>query len=241
MFEELLQLGFSRSEAAIYLALVESGVSPAGAIIKSTSLHRNIVYETLDKLIAKKLVMKMIKKNIAIFSITDPARILQLQKDKLAVAEDVVPKLTSIGKVKQEIVIHEGLEGFQNFSINYVSRMKDNDTIYVLGAIGDRWYEMMGDKLSIYEHRRKKKNILMKMIVYHVSKIDQQKTDNNELYSVRVISENLETPANMLIMGDYIAMQIFNDPISVIEIKNAALAKAYLNYFNLLWKQGKDL
>lgn len=241
MLEDLLQLGFLKNEAMVYLALVELGQSPAGEVIKKTSLHRNIVYETLDKLIAKKMVMKIVKRNIAIFAPTDPARILELQKEKLAVAQEVVPKLTSIANVKQEIVVYEGLEGFQNFSLNYVNRMHENSTIYVLGAIGDQWFEFMGNKHHRFEKIRKQKNILMKMVEYHASKLDKQKTDNDELYEVRVIPTNLETPANMLIMEDYIAMQIFSEPFSVIEIKNPALAKAYLNYFNLLWEQGKDI
>ena len=81
----------------------------------------------------------------------------------------------------------------------------------------------------------------MKMVEYHVSKLDKQKADNNELYEVRVIPTNLETPANVLILEDYIALQIFEEPVSVIEIKNPSVARAYLNYFNLLWAQGKDI
>ena len=241
MLNDLLQLGFTNNEALVYLALVELGESPAGAVIKKTSLHRNIVYETLDRLAAKKMVMKLVKGNIAIFAPTDPSRILELQKEKLDIAEEVVPKLTSMSAVKQEIVIYEGLEGFQNFSLNYISRMKEGSTIYVLGAIGDRWYELMGSKQHRYDRIRKKKNIVMKMVEYHVSEVDKRKSDNNELYEVRVIPTNLETPANMLVIEDYIAMQIFDEPVSVIEIKNPVLAKTYLNYFNLLWQQGKDI
>jgi hypothetical protein len=241
MLEDLLQLGFNKNEAMVYLTLVELGQSPAGAIIKKTSLHRNIVYETLDKLIAKKMVMEMTLKNIAVFSPTDPGRILEIQKEKLSVAEEIVPRLSSMANIKQEIVIYEGREGFQNFGINYVSRMKEGSTIYVLGAAGDLWYERMGVKYNRYERIRKQKKIVMKMVEYHVSKLDKQKSDNHEFYEVRVIPANLETPANVLILEDYIALQIFEEPMSVVEIKNASVAKAYLNYFNLLWAQGKEI
>jgi len=204
-------------------------------------LHRNIVYETLDKLTAKQMVMKMVKKNIAIFAPTDPTRILELQKEKLAVAESVVPKLKTIANVKQEIVIHEGLEGFRNFNLDLVRKVKPDTVLHVLGAVGDKWYELMGEKYAAYERLRLKKHFWFKMVEYNrESKIDKAKKAD-QYYAVRVIPAKLETPANVLVWDDSIALQIFEEPISVIEIKNPSVAKAYLNYFNLLWKQGKDI
>lgn len=241
MLNDLIKLGFSHNEAQVYLALIELGQSPAGAVIKKTSLHRNIVYETLDKLVIKKMVMKLIKKNVAIFQPTDPIRILEIQKEKLSVAEEVIPKLSKVANIKQEIIIHEGLEGFRNFNLDLVRKIKPDSVLYVLGAIGDKWYELMGDKYSQYERLRMKKRFWFKMIEYNrKSKIDTGKTAS-EYYSVRIIPAKLETPANVLIWNNSIALQIFQEPISIIEIKNPALAKAYLNYFEILWKQSKDI
>ena len=79
------------------------------------------------------------------------------------------------------------------------------------------------------------------MVEYEKSKIDKAKNSAAEYYAVRIIPAKLETPANVLIWDDSIALQTFVDPVSVVEIKNKALAKAYLNYFNLLWAQGKDV
>lgn len=49
--KQLQKLGFSDNEAKVYLALLEIGFTTTGAVIKKTGLHRNIVYETLDKLV----------------------------------------------------------------------------------------------------------------------------------------------------------------------------------------------
>jgi len=241
MKDELVKLGFSGNEADVYLAMIDLGETGAGEIIKRTSLHRNIVYETLDKLVAKKLVTKVVKKKVAQFLLTDPKRILDEQKSKMELAQKLVPSLMAQANVKQEIVIYEGLEGFQNFNLTNIDRMKDGTVLYVLGAVGDKWYELMGEKYHKYEKTRLKKKVWFKMVEYHKSKIDNEIAKAGKYYDIRVIPLQLETPANVLIWDDYIALQTLVEPYSVIQIKNAALAKAYLNYFNLLWNQGKNI
>jgi len=241
MKQDLIKLGFSSNEADVYLAMIEIGNTGAGEIIKKTSLHRNIVYETLDKLISKKFVTKVTKKNVAQFLLNDPDRILEAQKQKLELATKLVPSLVAKGNVKQEIVIYEGLEGFQTFSQDYIDKMKKNTTLYILGSTGDLWFELMGEKLYKYEKTRLGKNIYWKIVGYHESKKDIEQMRSGKLCHLRVIQENIKTPASVLIWDDYIALQSLIEPYSVIQIKNANLANAYLNYFNLLWEQGKDI
>ena len=79
------------------------------------------------------------------------------------------------------------------------------------------------------------------MVEYHVSEMDKKLAVEQKYYDVRVIPEKLETPANVLIWDDYIALQTLIEPYSVIQIKNPVLAQTYLNYFNLIWGQGKDI
>jgi len=40
---------------------------------------------------------------------------------------------------------------------------------------------------------------------------------------------------------DTILLQIFGKKPVIIEIRNKELVKGYLNYFNLLWEQGKKV
>ena len=244
MKNDLIKLGFSSNEADVYLALIELGDSGAGEIIKKTSLHRNIVYETLDKLVAKKLVFEFIKKNVAQFKPTDPKRILDEETSRMELAQKIVPALVNKANVKQEILIYEGLEGFRNSSFDYLEKMTPGSTLYVLGAVGDRWYELMGDALKKYEKTRLEKKIVMKEIFYGKNPMDMDKklaSNKKNLYHVRILPHEMETPANTLIFEDHIALQTLVLPYSVIQIKNANLAKTYLNYFDSLWAQGKDI
>lgn len=239
MEQELIKLGFSSHEAAVYLALIDIGQTGAGEIIKKTGLHRNIIYETLDKLIAKQLALKVTVKNVAQFRSTDPNRIINTIKTSLDMAEATVPELVSRANVKQDIVVYDGLDGFRNYNYSALTRIPNGGTQYILGSVGNLWYELMGEMYQKYRKLRIKKKITWKMIGYAESARDQDVVDMKEFIDLRIIPRNLSTPANMQIWEDVVALQVLTEPYSVIEIKNKALAESYLNYFNLLWEQGK--
>ena len=235
MQEKLIQLGFHPNEATIYMALIELGPTGTGEIIKKTSLHRNIVYETLDKLIAKGYVSQFKLKKVAQFKVTDPQRILDGLKNTVNLAEEIIPSLVAKAGSKQDVVTWEGVEGFRNFTLHLVENMEVSSTFYVIGSVGDRWYELMGDSVDKYYRAVKKKKIHGKSVIYNPTALDE----NQPNYQVRALPLGFEPPADMVVWGDSIALQCLIEPYSVIEIKNPALAKAYLAYFQLLWEQAK--
>ncbi len=76
MDEQILEeIGFTRNEIKIYLALLKLGASTTGKIIESTGLHRAIVYDTLEKLLKKGIVSFVIQNNRKVFKAYDPERL----------------------------------------------------------------------------------------------------------------------------------------------------------------------
>jgi len=243
MMEDLLKLGFREHEEKVYLTLLDIGQTGAGELVKKTGLHRNIVYETLDKLIVKKLALKVYKKKVAQFRVTDPQRIIEEQKSNLSLAEKIIPELIKRSKNKNDIIIWDGIEGFRNFSITMLEKMDRGTVLHVLGAIGNRWYELMGDKdYKTYVRLTKEKKIRWKMVTFEKDvDLDIRAAKETGLVEARSLHQTYTAPANMLIWDDYIALQTFTEPYSVVEIKNKSLAEAYLNYFNALWEQGENI
>jgi len=151
--------------------------------------------------------------------------------------------LKSLFTHDQEINIYEGYEDFKSFHLGLLNRMKPKITGHVLGAVGDRWYECLGNKIDEYEEIRLKKRIKWKMIIYKLSQKEKDTLKKlSKLTDYRIISKELEVPSNMNIWGDdTILLQIFGKKPVIIEIRNKELVKGYLNYFNLLWEQGKKV
>jgi len=237
MNNELEQLGLSNYEATIYLALLDSGTTGAGELIKRTGLHRNVIYESLNKLIAKHLVVQYVKKKVAQYQVTDPEHLMDSLKAKEELAAQIIPELSRRADVQQEIVVYEGLEGFRTFSLEFIAKMNAGDTYYVLGSVGDSWYDLMGDSLRRFENIRSKKKINVKLVSYQQSAMDiHQSRQSGKRFEIKIVPHGANIPANTLIWNDTIALQTLVEPYSVVAIRNPLLAQAYLSHFMALWK-----
>lgn len=241
MIKTLEQYGFSKNKANVYLALLDIGATTAGAIIKKTGLHRNIVYENLDTLLAEKLISQTIRGGKKFFGPLDPTVILHNAKEKMGLATSIVHQLTAkIKKEKQQIVIYEGADEYIRFHLQRLDELPRGSTYYVLGVSG-RWYkDVMADVLTKYEAKRIKHNVKTKLIYYSRQyAIDKENDKKRQLSESRVIHNQSEAPSTTVIWPDGIDIQINSDPIVNIHIKNKEVAKSYLDYFNLMWKLGK--
>jgi hypothetical protein len=242
LIKDLQSIGFTKNLSAVYLSLAQlGGLAKAGEIIKKTGLHRNIVYICLDKLIEKQLITKTEERGITIYKILDPSRLMNEIREKEQLATNIIEEIEALKKHPdtQEIIVHEGLEGFRNYNLNTLKKINEGGTLQVLGSIGDKWYEYMGaETYKLYLKLQTQKKIKWEMITYFDSKLDQQTVNEHpELCEVKILPQTYDNPASIYIFGDTISINIFTEPFSVIEIKNQAVADVYRNYFKLLWNQ----
>lgn len=236
----LQQLGFSENEAKVYLALLEIGFCTTGPIIKKTGLHRNIVYETLDKLINRGLVSLSIQKGKKHFRVLSPAKILQQEKTQFDLAQEIVPTLIKMQKSeKQEVILYEGVEGFKNAHLDAIEQMKKNDTVYVMIAGGKRWFEIMGSAIKKFDKLRVKKNIKDKVIALENQRKEIEWQTKRPLFEVRFLPEKFQNPAGTSMYGDITLLFLYGEPVLAIMIKNPQIAQSFKQYFDILWKMAK--
>lgn len=143
----------------------------------------------------------------------------------------------------QEINVFEGYDEFQAYHLGLMKRLPEDTVIYVGGSSGDRWFECMGDYYEQYEKIRIQKRIVWQMLLYNYSKLDKDLKERYPKYnSYRIIKKDYDIPANFNVMQDIVIIQIFDrDKPAIIEIRDADLSRSYLNYFNLLWGQAKEV
>ena len=83
MHEELLsELGLTRSEIAVYFALLELGSSTTGPIIKKSGIASGKAYLIMDKLVMKGLATYVIKSGVKYYQPTDPERLMDYMREK---------------------------------------------------------------------------------------------------------------------------------------------------------------
>ncbi|MBT3413027.1 MAG: hypothetical protein HOJ15_00130 [Candidatus Jacksonbacteria bacterium] len=243
ILQQLERLDLSKNEAQIYLSLFKIGQTTAGDIIKKTSIHRAVVYDTLQNLIEKKLVFKLKKQKTSYFQATDPSKLLQDIQAKEEIAKSIVPELRDmIDESLPEITIHQGVEAYKQFWMDAIKRLPKGSITPISGSIGDQWKEFMGDSYEEYQKIRKQRRITWKMIVFYRESIEiELLKEQSKLNKFRIIKRDAPKHGNFNIFGDEsIVLHSATEPM-IIEIKNKTLVKVFQNIFDILWEQGKDL
>ena len=78
----LEEIGLTKTEIKIYLALIKIGQTTTTKIVKESQIHASKVYEFLERLVQKGLVSYVIKSNKKYFTVTEPINLKELLKEK---------------------------------------------------------------------------------------------------------------------------------------------------------------
>src|SRR3989344_4644912 len=96
--ENLEKIGFRRTEASIYLTLLELGEAQAGELSKKTQINRTTIYDALERLLEKGLVTYIIQAHKKVFRPIAPAKILENIKEQERIAQEMLPELSVLYK-----------------------------------------------------------------------------------------------------------------------------------------------
>ena len=242
----LEEIGLTKTEIKIYLALLKLGQSTTTKIVKEAGIHASKVYEFLDKLIQKGLVSYVIKSNKKHFSAAEPEFLKEFLKEKQRgiqeqekEIEKILPQLKSIRKSGEDIMqsdIYEGLRGVKSVYEKIISTLQKGDTQYIIGAprIGN---ELIEGFLLDWHKRRIKKGIKCKYI-YDSDVRDYGKVrEEMPLTEVRYLPKKIVSPVWIEIFnGNVVIGHIKGRNAVLFLIKDKDIAKSYLDYFDLIWK-----
>lgn len=236
MLDELMRLGMGRNEARVYLALLDTGRTNAGAIIKKTKLHRNIVYDNLEKLIDKGLVSFVLIKNIKNFEIASSKDLedwIEEQKkevlEKEKTLEKILPEIdkrrTEIEN-KQEATIFKGKKGL----INVLDMTTKTKELFVFGT-GWGLKETTGTYNDLWYVKLKKNKVKVKILLPKTRRAKYPLVLN-----VRYLDEEHTIPSTTAVFDDKVLTIIWGKDPTAVLIKSEDVAKLYKNYFKVLWK-----
>ncbi len=141
MYAEIFQeVGLTPNEAKVYQTLIEIGESSAGEISVKGKIHRRNVYDTINRLIEKGLVFQILTKGENIYQAVDPAKFLEIIKEKENRFKKILPELQQQFLAKpsyQEAYLYRGVEGFKNYLRDILRLQQD---VYFIGAKG-LWFD----------------------------------------------------------------------------------------------------
>lgn len=239
----LEQIGLSETEAACYRALLPLGSAPVGEVIKLTRLHREQVYRGLRNLEEKGMVRQFEKDKKLHYQAEPPSVLLQNLKLKADLLKEYIPKLERYWRTPPQIIrVLTGPEGFEWVQQDIQRAAPAHGEYYVIGASGERWYEITKDFYQRYRRKNRRRKVTLKMVTYaSEAKKFWHYEQKSRYVQIRALPDHFAVPSSTKIYGDRIAIQILGEEPAVIVIQNAEVAKAYKQYFQVLWRMAKSL
>src|SRR3989338_777125 len=212
MYEEIMQeIGLTKSEVAVYQALVKLGSSTTGPVVKEAGISSGKIYEIMDKLISKGLVSYIVKSGKKYFQPTNPERFrdyVELKERKIKKVKPNVEEMVNYFRErldKSENVstaeIFEGIGGFKTFS-ELCLRTLNKDSDYCILGVSKGVNDLFGAYLLDWQKRRAAKGISLRIIYDEDAKVYGKKRQKLRNTQVRYLPKSMKTPALIEIFED---------------------------------------
>lgn len=237
----LVELGMSQNEAKVYTALIELGATTATKLAEKSRVHRTNVYEALERLKKKSLVATVTKDKATFFEATDPSTLSIILKEKEAKLDSILPQLKlakQLNKKKDSVNIGEGLIAVKDA---YFRTLDKKLPIYTMGSP-----KAASDIAKIFLDKFHKKRIAMKVPMYHIYNSDATERINvikQWPYTyVKTLPPHFNAPISTGICGDEVTFKFWDKKEGMaITIQSERVAKAFKNYFDMLWEIAKPV
>ena len=256
MIESFLQtLGLTENETRVYLYLLTHGESIASIISKRLGIKRASVYQILETLEAKEIIVQFSKNNVAHFDSVDPddlvglceQRVYQMQrlKQKAEVLKGEFKKLREKGKmptleIRGKIKYFQGLEAVTQL---IEETLKEKDRVQLCFGLNTYHAELAGDDWGDYTKERVAKGMFVKSIQPDTeAAIEYKGRDARELRETRLVPhDKFPGKCEINIIGQMIAMFTTgaHEPMGM-KMYNKDLAEALRSLFHLAWERAGD-
>ncbi len=236
------KLGLTKHEEEIYRLLVGRGELPASFLINETKSHPQVIYRALDGLKDKLLVFEFTQNAKKYFRAEDPEVLLKREEERTKSVRDIVSNFKTLQALSKDVVvkIFRGNEEVVNMRRRAYDNLKKGETHYIIGASGDRYYQVVGDVYDSLEKKRIKRGIKRKMIAFESQRQDLVKKDLlTDGVETRFLDEAFNVPSSTNIFRDTVAILIWEYTPIIILIESSGVAESYRQYFNQLWKNAK--
>ncbi len=248
MIDTLTQLGLSANEAAVYSTLVELGPCFVAPIVQKTKKHRQIIYNALESLEKKNLVVVLKRNGKNLYTTADPQRFLTDLKQKEVLAKELVERINHrTAAEKEKIELFSGHDGYLQGIADFRHRALEAGEYIAIRGECKGWFDFM--KRYFKEHVDEVRKIKHRGIDINILFFEDERDKAEEFigpylknpYTCKIAAETHKLPHTAWLAGDHVYMVTpAVDPL-VVHIKSKALAEQYRQYFWHVWSQAKPL
>jgi HTH-type transcriptional regulator, sugar sensing transcriptional regulator len=241
--ELLEEIGLTKSEIKVYLALLELGSSTTGPIVDKSKATSSKIYEILDRLMQKGLVSYVIKSGTKYFEAADPSRILDYlkeKKDKLKQQEEnlkqLIPELElkkKLSKEKSETLVFKGIKGAETAFQDIINTLTNKEELIIIGF--SNIDEEFQNFLLRFHRKRANAKIKLRAIFGESLRPMGEKIAEVPYSQLKFLPQG-GNPIAILVYKDKTLFSLATDKLWI-QIKNKNLADSFRNNFEEMWAQ----
>ena len=235
-----LKAGLSSKAAAVYTALLEAGapLSPKGIILR-TRLHRQYVYDALEELQNKRLIVTSGEKRRIKYAATSPDRLLQdAEKQRLDALEGVRSLMKLYDRSPAGVVeVIRGSEAVIEDELRELRSAKEGDFLDIVGGAGMNWVRLFGNRVKGWEKLRKERGIKLRYIGSGED-VRYNKEESVIEHESRLIP-GIGNIVNVAIRPGSVSFNIYEPEVMTVRVKNPAAVASQRALFEVLWQVAK--
>ena len=246
--QDLMNLGLTEGEAKVYVALLKTGSSTIGPIVKESRVASSNIYEILDRLLEKGIVSFVIKSKTKYFQAAPPVNIGDYLQKKQKMIEDekkifdhILPDLNKITmEESQHAEVFVGIKGLKTAYEKLTSNMTKKDVpLYLYDLPLGKVSEMADDFYLTYFDKKFKALGLKNKGICNEQYRKSRYVKKTGWGNIRFVG--FPIPMNIDIYQDKVLIVSWKDAKSTISILITAsgIADQFRKYFYAMWKIAK--
>jgi len=246
MIEELHQLGLTKGEAKVYVALLQLGSSTVGPIVKKASVAYSNIYEILNRLSEKGLVSHQTKEKTKYYQATNPKNLgefLKEQEEQIQLKQQdfktIQPQLQKLLEQhhRQEAEIYTGTKGLRTAYENLLEGSKKTGGLFFY-VHNEQYYEE-----SELFYRKLWKKIDRHGVTWKgLSSKEFKSTKLTQKYPSFITQRYVDFPLPGIIdiVGNKTLITTWQEQPVGILIHSKEIAKNFRDYFDTIWKTATE-
>ncbi|MCR4277982.1 MAG: helix-turn-helix domain-containing protein [Candidatus Berkelbacteria bacterium] len=245
IYETLNRLGINRSHAKLYLQFLGEGAATIAQTARQLNTSRQAIYLLLPTLLDRGLVKEVRHGKRSLYQALPPSQLFALVEDLKARLDDVVPALTNMQTVPDEVplvTIYATPLAMREWYRHFLENITEGEEflLYDSGNI-DNWYKLDSEFYKNYMEQQVKKQIHLLCLLPERKKTSEFIREVGwSISEYRFTSQPFAKSVEQWIWRDEVCYQtIQGNATNMIVLKSKQLAEFSKKQFMEIWAQAK--
>lgn len=231
-----LRAGLSPKAAGVYVTLLLEGRAiPPKAIVIKSKLHRQYVYDALEELRARRLVVQSGEGKRVRYQAASPDRLLMEAEKARLEAEAGVQNLMKLYDRSPAGVVEviRGRAEVIESELELLRLSPYGSTLDIVGGAGMKWVELFEGRIEEWEALRKERAVKLRYIGAGEDVVHNREVSiiENESRTIPGIGDIV----NVTIRPDSVTFNIYEPEVMAVRVKSAAAVESQRALFEVLW------